>query len=106
MQGGEIQLDESVKLGEILNATVIPGKKLCIKCKIRMFELLRIFDDKVEEEETKSTGPGFGSPDIELKRIEEKFARQTKLANFNAPLELELHDSTLESKSPRYIYYS
>ena len=99
-----MRLDESLKLSETLNVTMIPGKKLCVRCKIQMFETLRNFDEnKVEEEETKYTGPGFDSPDIELKRIEKKFTKQVHLATSNAPLELELFNSALVSKSPRYF---
>ena len=51
-------MEESIKLGQVLNSPVIPGHKLCIKCKIRMYELLRNFSDKSENEEKKQYRPG------------------------------------------------
>ena len=89
-------MEESIELGQVLNSPVIPRHKLCIKCKIRMYELLRNFSDKSENEEENNTGPGFDSPDIELKRIEKKFARQN-IHQFN-PFH-ELQDST-----PGYLF--
>ena len=79
-------MEESIELGQVLNSPVIP----------RMYELLRNFSDKSENEEKNNTGPGFDSPDIELKRIEKKFARQN-IHQFN-PFH-ELQDST-----PGYLF--
>ena len=38
-QGKAILLQESIILGKILNTSVIPGKKVCASCRIKMYEI-------------------------------------------------------------------
>lgn len=91
-------MDESKLLGNILHITVIPGTKVCVKCKIQMYEMFRNFE-QLDNDYTKYTGKGFNSPDFELRQIEEKVTRKDLLAKFNATL--QLHDLTPTSNLPR-----
>ena len=93
-------MDESESLGKILNTIVIPGKKVCISCKIRIFETLRDFQ-KVEKDEIQHKVVGFDSPDLELRGIEENVIRENLLAKFNKTL--GLYDLTPAANLPRYL---
>ena len=91
-------MEESVILGEILNTSVIPGKKVCVTCKIKMYEILKEYE---QVQRDKTTELDIVSPNLELRRIEEKVARENLLAKFNATI--GLYDLTPASNLPRYV---
>ena len=98
-QGKEICFEETEILREILGIAVIPGKKLCLKCKIHMYGVFK--DHKNIQQISYCNILDTDSPDMELRRISENICREEKLAKFNTTL--ELHDLTPAPKLPRYL---
>ena len=97
-QGKAILLQESIILGKILNISVIPSKKVCVSCRIKMHEMLK---DSEQPQKDETVDLEFVSPNLELRRIEEKVDRENLLAKFNATI--GLFDLTPASALPRYV---
>ena len=97
-QGKAILLQESIILGKILNTSVIPGKKVCVSCRIKMNEMLK---DAEQSQKDQTVELEFVSPNLELRRIEERVNRENLLAKFNATI--GLYDLTPASALPRYV---
>ena len=91
-------MQESIILGNILNTSVIPGKKVCASYRIKMYEILK---DSEQPQKDETVELGFVSPNLELRSIEERVDRENLLAKFNATI--GLYDLTPASALPRYV---
>ena len=76
-------MQETIILGKILNTSVIPGKKVCLSCRIKMYEMLK---DSEQPQKDEIVELEFVSPNLELRRIEEKVDRENLLDKFNATI--------------------
>ena len=56
---------------------MIPGKKVCASCRIKMYEILKDSEQPQKDETVKL---GFVSPNLELRSIEERVDRENLMA--------------------------